>query len=158
MTISIGNYTTSDKARAVAGVTDNEVRDTVISDMDLAEALAVDLYGWLPTHATVWADGDPSGSPTPAQTQGRSLLAIYASRFCALEILISSMHIPQQVGNGKDVAKRFTDDALEEAKNDLRAKLTALKADLLELIEPTVIEQSGLFARVSPAVDPVTLL
>lgn len=155
----IGDYTTTIKVRAIAGVTDNEVDDDTLLSMELDQALLADLYPWIPGHKALWEGGADDATP-PAnddQKQIRRLILYYAGRFCALALLGSSMHLPQQKSNGKDTAKRFSDDALEIAKMELRQQLDNTRRQLLELIEPsTASSGSGLFAVASPDADPVT--
>lgn len=155
----IGDYTTAIKVRAIAGVTDNEVNDVTLLSMDLDQALLADLYPWLPGHKALWEAGksDASPAPTEAQKQVNRLIELYAGRFCALGLLSSSMHLPQQTSNGKDTAKRFSDDALEIAKIELRSQLDKARRELTELVNPApAFSGSGLFVIASPNSDPVT--
>ena len=153
--VLIGDYTDTDKVRAVAGLTDNEVDDATLQAMGLSTVVLADLHTWLPTHATIKAEGE-APAPTPEQALRFDVLKLYATTLAAMTALQSSMHIPQQKSNGKDTAKRFSDSALKDAIGALQARLDKYRNQLLELISPIGAVSSGLFAIATPTYDPVT--
>ena len=152
---AIGDYTDTDQVRAVAGLTDNEVDDATLIAMGLVTVVSVDLSTWLPTHGTIHAEGT-APAPTSEQVLRLDALKIYATTLAALTTLESSMHIPQQKGNGKDSAKRFTDKTLRDAIDALKARQEKYRTLLTEMLTPVGSVSSGLFARATPTYDPVT--
>jgi hypothetical protein len=151
----IGEYTDTGTVRATAGVTDNEVDDDTLLSMQLGLAISADLYLWLADPAAVKAEGEGTGA-TPEQKQKWNLLQLYVASFCAAKVLESSMHLPAQKTNGKDAFKRFSDKTLAEAVASLRRRAADYRLQLEKIIAPSTGGDSGLFARASPAYDPVT--
>lgn len=153
--IVIGDYTDTDQARAIAGLTDNEVSDLKMVAMGLSAIIATDLYTWMPTHSAIKAAAE-AASPTAAELIQFEVLKLYASTLAAVTVLESSMHIPQQYGNGKDIAKRFTDKSLKESILALQGRLLKYRNQLLDMTAPAGAANSGLFALAAPTYDPVT--
>lgn len=143
-------YTTSDQIRAVAGLSEEDVADSVIQARDMELELKVDLYQWLPNHDVLQADT----STTQAQFISDSI-QLYTAYRAAVMLLRSPMLILQKVGDGSNTAERFaidpaaTADALQAEADKLRGVISNV------LVPPTTTVPVKFFSIDTPSYDPV---
>lgn len=154
--LPLTQYTDTDAVRAVVGITDNEVSDTMLTQQALDVDLTVDLGEWLPTHATIFAEGQ-SGTATAAQILKMQYLQMYARFFCALHLLqYMELAIPQMIGDGKAEMRRFADTDFDALRNRYAAALGKAKAALKASVGQSSTATPPSFASAGvPTYDPV---
>lgn len=146
-------YTNTDAIRAAVGVTTKEYPDGMLKDQGLETQIRVDVYGWLPTHATLYATGTANGA-TDAEVHQKDLLVLYCVFCGAVRLVEMIMAAREKVGDGKSEVQRFDIDwaALLEALNKRK---DSYRAELEELVNPTDAT-IGYFGLATPDYDPVT--
>lgn len=148
-------YTTREKVRAALGVTDNEVLDEFF-DQDLGVALESSLMAWLPAYADIWSDYKSQGATLDQRRKGMAL-QLYSQWFCAAEVAMMWLAIPQRISDGKVDMRRFTDIDLQALADNAAANRDKYQGDLLDLIDPTNPENGyGQLSSASPDIDAVT--
>ena len=156
MTVVITDYTNSDAVRGAIGLTDNEVTDGMLADQNIDKALTLDLDEWLPTHATIYADGI-SGTPTADQVTQWSLLQLYSMWWCACRAAKMVLAIPEKITDSKAEMKRFNDLDLKAIADEACGQATIYQGQLQgELGETSETTRYGLMGSASPNYDPVT--
>lgn len=146
-------YTDTDAIRAVTGIKEVEISDSMLTDQQLERQLKTALYGWLPTYATVYSAG-VAGGASADEIYRKDLLVSYCLYFGAVRLVEMIMALRQSVGDGKSEVARFNLNWLELLEV-FKDRLEEAKALLDELINPS----SGgpaYFGKASPDYDPVT--
>lgn len=95
---TILSYTTTDKVRGALGLTEREVTDSQMDNLDLALRLEADLTAWIPLHSQVMYSPDQ---------QAVRYFSLYCTAFCSLEVckrlaLLST----KRVSDGKSEMER----------------------------------------------------
>jgi len=151
-------YTTTQAIRASLGMDDADCPDAMMTDSRLDLELRVDLDSWLPTHATLYADGEAGGA-TAAEQALKDYLLLYAQWFCAHEMAERFLLAPQIVSDGKSQINRFPRIELEQVADrasSRRAKYRALLDEAVNGAEPSTAQTSSLLVVSTPTYDPVT--
>jgi len=148
-------YTTQEKVRAALGVTDNEVLDEFFSQ-DLGLELEVALLDWLPTYQTIWAEYQAQ-SPSTEERQKGITLQLYSQWFCAAEIAMMWLAMPQRISDGKVDMRRFANLDLQAIADNAEGKRDGYQSALLDLLDPTNPATGyGQTGAAPPDIDAVT--
>lgn len=149
-------YTTTDQVRTALLVSPSDLSDEQLVDRNLDFELVLDLDEWLPTHATIWQEGNDDAR-TGAQFKRSRLLAMYCQYRSAAWVMESwALGFAEEVTDGKNKMQRFG-DGLEEMLEKLRAKADKLKGLLAadaEVALPAAF--ADFLTGVEPAIDVVT--
>lgn len=130
--LPLTEYTDTDAVRAVVGVTDNEVPDLMLTQQGLTLSLTLDLGEWLPSHATIYAEGNAQ-SPTESQLQKWRYLQLYSQFYCATSLVeFMQLAVPQMIGDGKDEMRRFTNFDFDKLLAKFKAAVARYRTRLLE--------------------------
>lgn len=153
---ALTNYTSTEAVIGAIGITDNEIEPEMLTEQHLDKALLVDLYDWLPSHATVWDAAAASSPSAEAEIQGH-LLQLYSTWFCAAYAAKMWLAMPQRISDGKTDMRRFASLDLEAIAENAAVKAGAYKTKLQKLIDPTH-EATTVTPIViaTPKYDPVT--
>jgi hypothetical protein len=150
---AVTKYTDTSRIRAAIGITDKDMSDKSMTDINLDDRLLSELAEWLPTHATVYTDGT-AGTPTAVQLTDYRNLKLYSNYYCA-SCLDLRLAVVSTIGDGKNIMKRFEGVDFDE----LSAKMTdqaAIYRKRLELsINATAEQALGLIGLSVPTYDPV---
>lgn len=145
---ALGSYTTTEAVRGCLGLDPNDLPDAYMVDSLLDVELSLDLDGWLPSHATLFASGTDAV---------KNRIRLYAQWFCAWKMAKRPYAVPQITTDGKAQIDRFKIDWVKVA--ELAAgEMSLIKGQLDEIVNgntaPTgVISYIGIGA---PGQDPVT--
>lgn len=153
---ALGDYTTTEAVRGCLGVDLNDMPDHYMVDSKLDVELKLDLDGWLPTHAALYAAGVAPGA-TAADVAKGVRIALYAQWFCAAEMAKRPLSVPQITTDGKAQIDRFKVD-LEKVAALATFKVSQYRAELDLLVNGTAIP-TGVISYVGigvPSQDPIT--
>jgi len=136
------------------GVKVKEVPDTMFTDQQMERQLKTALYGWLPTHETLYDTGSASGA-TADEEYLRDLVVSYCLFFCAVRVVEMVLALRKIVGDGKSEVQRFDTDLKDLLKvfNDRRDEAQGL---LEALVNASNTDGAQYFGKASPGYDPVT--
>lgn len=154
----IVNIVSYDSLRAVLGVDDEDIADSVIANFDLEPSIRVDMHSWFPNWQALIALNPRSESE---QLQ-YDALTVYLKYFCAYEIIISAnFQFLQRKSDGEVESHRFMEDSLETLKDEYQARMDKAKANLLAIDTDLLPVDSGigrftLLKRGSPNTDVIT--
>lgn len=155
---ALGNYTTTEAVRGCLGVDPNDCPDSLMIDSRLDLELKVNLGGWLPDHATLYAAGTASGAPAEAEAISDRLV-LYSQWFCALEVANRPMTVPQITTDGKAQIDRFKVD-LKRVSDLCAAKVAQYRSELEQLVNGETPVVAGLpttlLTTSLPDADPIT--
>lgn len=147
--------TTTDKVRAIWGVTQSELSDAMLVALDLEDLLTLELTVLTLDHATIKTEGTV-GTPTTAQITPWLLLKRFSACFCAVQATSSiRLAIPQKRSDGNNAFSRFQGDILEQTCADVSSAYLAAKSDLLDEAGLTPVAASLLATATEPSYDPV---
>lgn len=150
----VGLYTTADAVRATLGLTERELYDKQIVDLEVDELLRIELHTVYPDHGAL-KDAVDTGAATPAELHTWRILQQYVKYECAVQLLPQfQMLVTQKVSDGDAEVSRFTDD-LQETIDRILAK----RDQYLTLLNPDaalVGASASPFSLVQPSYDPVT--
>lgn len=146
-------YTTTDAIRAAVGVTDTEISDKVLTDQLLETQVQTAVYGWLPTHTTIYSEGT-GASATAEQKYKKDLLVHYCLFYGAVRVVEMIMALRHKVGDGKSEVQRFDVD-WEALLEILKARRDAAQTMLEQIVNPSD-GGTNYFGTASPGYDPVT--
>jgi hypothetical protein len=146
-------YTDTDRIREALQITVEDLSDDRFNKGALELDLLLDLDDWLPTHATIYADG--LGTPTQAQLKQFNLLVAYSTYFCADQTLHTGpLSLPRSIGDGKNAIERLDD---RQALVDfLAGRMAKYKNMLIEAVTGAAVARGGHLIGVGSAYDPVT--
>lgn len=154
--LPITAYTSTDAVRGAVGLTDNELLDETLVDQKLDTELEVDLQQWVPTHATIFAEGT-TGTPTSEQTLKASYLQLYAQWYVASQILsVMALAIPQMISDGQNEMRRFQQADLEALSTTAGVKAAFYKKLLSDATGIAAASRPALIVAGVPDYDPVT--
>ena len=152
----ITSYTTTEAIRASLGIDAEDCPDSYMENSNLELELLVDLDGWLPTHATIFSDGNQA-TPLAAQRRARDVLVLYSQWFCAYEMAKRFLTFPQIVSDGKNQLNRFPKVDLEKVAEMAAAQMAKYKGILEEeVLEQTPSYTPNILIVSTPADDPVS--
>lgn len=150
-------YTTTEAIRAAIGVTDKEVEDVQITDLNTADQIEFSLETVYPDHAALAvAQG---GSPTPEQIRLFKLLKLYCQYEGAVICLMAGQHLlAQKITDGDAEMQRFNKDNMQDTLNQIKSLRDRYRGMLsVGVVTPTVTMATlPLLTAVSPGYDPVT--
>lgn len=148
-------YTTTDKLRAVLGLTDKELGDKMILDLDVETQVFMVLDRAYPDHETLKQKID-DGTATAAEKSVWRILSLFFQYEAACTLLPQfQMIVVQKISDGDAEMSRFGPDNLEQFREELRAR----RDEYLSLLDPEGTEASATswqFGVVKPTYDPVT--
>lgn len=156
MSIALGDYTTTASVRGCLGVDANDCPDGLMIESHLDDELTIDLNEWLPTHSTIYQTGIASAA-TAAEKTLAVLLSLYAQWYCAHQMALRPLTVPQITTDGKAQIDRFKVDLERVAK--LAASKKQYYRSKLDFEVNAVALPTGVFEYVSlglPAQDPIT--
>lgn len=149
-------HTTTEQIRAALGVSQRDIEDASMLDLDLETLILIEMDKVYSDHAAAVAAG-----AAPSATDAEKKLAKTIKLFCAYQgavfLLPGLQHlVAQKVSDGDAEMQRFMKDDLEKTKDQITGMRDYLRAQL----NPTTYGTAG--ALVSPLVsavpdyDPVT--
>jgi hypothetical protein len=147
-------YTSTDQIRAALGVTEREVTDDQINNLNVRDQLIFSLKPVYPDHATLWAKSNP--------TDDEKLIKSALILFCQYESAVImaaqlQMITAQKITDGDAEMQRFQKDNLDETIQRIISMrdryANALKSSVPGFQTPAAIVH---FGTVQPAYDPVT--
>ena len=150
------SYTSTEAIRACLGIDAEDCPDTYMTDSNLELELLTDLDGWLPTHATIFSEGN-GATPTAAQLRYRNILILYSQWFGAYEMAKRFLTFPQIVSDGKNQINRFPKVELEKVAELAAAQMAKYKGLLDEEVNGNVVvNQPPIMLVSTPVDDPVS--
>lgn len=148
-------YTDSAKILAALGLSSDDISDDYFTPKDLDRVLGVDLFSWLPTHASVFQEDSDIPATTEA-TFRSDCLVLYSTHFCASRCADAALSIFSKESDGQSEYNRPTVDTqalsksmLDKASYYRESLLTSLQAD-------NITTRVQLTTVVTPSYDPVT--
>jgi len=151
----VSAYTTAEAIRGSIGVDTEDCPDNLIVDSNLELEIEVDLDGWLPTHATIFSEGNEAAA-TITQKLYKNYLVLYAQWFGAYEMASRFLLVPQIVSDGKNQINRFANVELEKVKLEAAARMAKYRGLLDEAINGGETASIPVLLRSAPGYDPVT--
>jgi hypothetical protein len=156
MAEAITAYTTTDAVRGALGLTPRDIPDSSLIDQQLALELEADLFGWMPTHAGIYATGTGPGA-TAAQKLQAAYIQLYAQWFCAAIVVTNmTLGIPMMISDGKSELQRFPTLDLEALMARVTARRDLYKTQLAESEGQQAVTSASIVQRGVPDYDPVT--
>lgn len=151
-------YTTTDEVSAALGFDSFDLAESLLVAANLDLQLEYDLDDWLPNHATIWAEGDPGGTPTAEQTKKRNVLELY-SQWCIAWMVARKRPLYIQIyTDGKTQMNRYDFD-LQEVIDMCAAEKNKWMDLLLELEDRQSEIDEAIHSPVAispPDFDPIT--
>lgn len=151
-------YTTTEAIRAAIGVTNKEVEDVQITDLNTADQIEISLEGVYPDHVALKAAID-GGTPTAEQTRLYKLLKLYCQYEGAVICLMAGQHLlAQKITDGDAEMQRFNKDNMQDTLNQIMSMRDRYRGLLsVGVVTPTVTMATlPILTAVTPAYDPVT--
>lgn len=147
-------YTDTDQIREALQVVEEDLEDERFSRGTVELDLTLDLDAWVPTHATIFSEGQEPGS-TEEQLRKFKLLKAYCTYFCAYQTLQTGpLSLPDKIGDGKNMIDRIQD---RQAMLDfIIGRMLAYKNQLLEALSGSSAPFMKQFVGVGSSYDPVT--
>ncbi len=151
------DYTNYDSIRGCLGLDSDDCPDEIIRDSNLWLELEVDLGSWLPTHATIYADGIAEAA-TADEEKLKNYLVLYSQWYCAHELVSRFLLHAQIVTDGKAQINRFSNMKLPEAKTMAAGRMARYRTLLDEEVNgvSSPVSTPIVFAISQPDYDPVT--
>lgn len=148
-------YTTTDSIRAAIGVSDAEIQDKQILDLNVEDQLVLYLEQVYPDYEALADANAPGKSPTKKQASDWKKLKLLCQYAGAVLLMLAGQNIlVHSLTDGGTTMARF-------GRNDLDTTLARLERRRDELLAALLEDDlSGasfrLLARASPSYDPVT--
>lgn len=137
MATAITSYCTADNIRAILGISEEDIEDAAVLDMNFAVRLQENLYDLSPTLADYYVSLKALPTPTTDQTRLMDMVSSYASYVVAQAIAETGTNsMPKSIEDGKARMERmdrsFKDlrGMLGQSLAYLATKITALYAKL----------------------------
>lgn len=148
-------YTTTDKIRAVLGVSDTELTDAQITNLSVAEQLELKLNKLYPDHVALKAVIDATTATDEQKLIWKNILlwCQFAGAVCMLPSV--QFWIAQKITDGDVEMQRFQKDNLQDTID----RITGMQDQYANEINPDVGgagASTTLFSIVEPDYDPVT--
>ena len=154
MTAPVTSYTTTDSVRGCLGITDNEMSDSMLSDMGLGIAVISELEEWLPDHSTNWTAFSAASPSTTETAIGRSI-RLYCSWTGAMFAIKSYLAIPHEVSDGKSSMARFAAETPKHMEKTAAQMSNKYRLKILDLLD-TPVSSASVMGKASPSYDPIT--
>lgn len=155
MTAILG-LTATEKVRAVWGVTQSELPDTMLDALDLADLLTLELADLSIDYDAIKEAGE-GATPTNDERKLWFCLKAFATSFCAWKATSSvRLAVPQKMGDGNNTFSRYQGAALEETCREVAAGYLAASQALRSAAGLSVAVPATLVAAAEPGFDPVT--
>ena len=156
MSEAITAYTTTDAVRGALGLTLNDIPDASLIDQQLGLELDADLSAWLPTHATLYAEGMATDA-TSAEKLKAAYIVLYAQWFCAASLVAQmALGIPMMISDGKSEMQRFPSFDLDALMGRVVGKRDMYRNRLAEGEGQTAVTSVSIMQAGVPDYDPVT--
>lgn len=141
-------YVDSDQVRAALRCAPEDLPDGMFGAGVLERDLALDLDGWLPTHAAI-------GDESSLEARPRNLLRSYCVNWLALRVLATMpLSLPTQVSDGKNSETRAPN--APDAATLIRAGLVNARKLLEKEVLGLSVAPSSPLVSDTPSYDPVT--
>lgn len=154
---ALGDYTSTEAIRGCLGLDASDLPDAYLVDSKVDLELTLDLDGWLPSHASLYAAGTAGGATAAAKAIA-DRIKLYAQWFGAYEMARRPLAFPQIVTDGKAQFDRFKVD-LERLAALAAEKMAQHKGKLDELVNQAVVSTglpTSLVSVAVPGSDPIT--
>lgn len=150
--IDILGLTTSAQVRAVMGVSQTDLDDTMFNDMALEDDLYESLYAWLPTWEAIRDTG------TDRQKRMLRLYAKYEVAGVAAAAAQNFLTIRKSDGANEGELADLDLEGFEAMISRLKSRAYNYRTDLLNDLDETPESTTGLsmIGRIIPGRDPVT--
>ena len=146
-------YTDSTRILSVIGLTADDIPEAFFDQSDIERALRVDLYTWIPTHASQFvAQWDAATEEARFQSD---CLVLYCTYFCAGKVLEGVLGIMVKETDGQSEYNRFASLDFKQLAKDLEEKAARYQQLLLSTLQTPVVQVSQMTV-VAPTYDPVT--
>lgn len=149
-------YATTEQVTAYLGLDPDEAKDELLLNARLDLGLKMDLGSWLPTHATIWADGEASGADE-LQIKKMEVLYLYSQAFLGWSVARKKMLLIKVHSDGKAQMNRFDidpDGLAEMALADM-GKWKDLLLDLELRAQEIDNGVASILVVSSPVFDPI---
>ena len=154
--MDILNVVSYQTVRSTLGMSDTDVDDTVMASLNLQDEVEIDLQGWLPDYTEVIADAWTDHSQADRDAVFLRLKAFIKYYAAALLAEAAPGLLLRRISDGENEAQRFDKVNPQELANRFYVKADELRAAIVEIVNPTVVEQVSLFSVVNSSYDPVT--
>lgn len=148
-------YTDSDRVLSVTGLSPEDVSDPFIESKDLQRMLSVDLFPWLPTHATLYNESQAL-TATETQKYYGDCLILYCTYFCASKVVEALLGIMSKETDGQNEYNRFSSVDLRQLAQDLLTNASRYRHTLTDALASNPVPNLQQFTVVAPTYDPVT--
>lgn len=149
-------HTTTQQIRAVLGVTDREIEDVQMTDLDLATLIEIEADRVYADHAAAVTAGEAGGA-----TDAEKKLCKTIKLFCAYQgavFLLPGLQnlIVQKITDGDAEMQRFAKDDLAKTKDEITGMRDYLRATLNPADFGTTASVIAPVVAALPTYDPVT--
>lgn len=143
-------YTSTEKVRAVLGLSSVELEEAYLADINLEDMLLLELEDVYPDHEALFAA--IGGTPTADETRTWRILQLYCTHRAATFLLPQfQMIVDKRRSDGDFQGDRFGAD-LEAFRNHIKAEADRYQ----NLLNPDLTFVLNPFGAVDPDYDPVT--
>lgn len=163
MATAITAYCTADNIRAILGISEEDIPDAAVLDMNFAVRLQEKLYDLSPTLIDYYASTKALPTPTTDQQRLLDMVGSFASYVVAQALAETGANsMPKAIEDGKAKMERM-DRAFDDLRDVLTQTLAYLSTKILAIyqkLEPTAdvrVTTSPIYmANVGLGFDPVT--
>lgn len=149
-------HTTSEQVRAALGVTDKEISDQQLTDLNLSIQLEVELGEVYPDHVVAVAAGQAGGA-TAAEVRTYQIITLYCQYQCAAFVLPAFQNFAyQKISDGGVEYQRFSKDNIEDTRKEILGMRDKYKALLSEELSGAGESPLSVMVAVTPSFNPVT--
>lgn len=149
-------YTNTDAIRAALGLTEKELTDQFVADLEVVDMLKIELRSVYPAHVVLF-NLITVGSPTSSDLDTWEVLRQYAKYEAACYLLPQfQMLVTQKISDGDAEVTRFQSNNLNETIERLKAMRDLYRNMLVNPDSLTLDNFLSHVAMVQPNYDPVT--
>jgi hypothetical protein len=146
-------YTTPASILSTLGLAPEDLEPDYFLSSELPRLLRIDLYDWIPDHATLIVD---ILTASATDVNKYDLLIAYCTYFCASRVALAAYAFKSKETDGTNAYERSTIDFLKVA-GEVQNKANLYKEKLLVIIRPVdVVVRVVQSTFVSPTTDPIT--
>lgn len=150
-------YTTTEAIRAALGVTDKDVSDSQLTDLNLTDQLSLELDDVYPDHAAAKTAAEDV-SPSAAEVRVFKIIKLFCQYQGAVFTLPGYQNlIAQKISDGGFEMQRFVKDDIEKTRAEITGMRDKYKALLAAELDSTDLQTPFTVLAVAvPNYDPVT--
>jgi hypothetical protein len=146
-------YTTPEAVLSTLGLAPEDLEPNYFESSDLLRLLRIDLFEWMPTHATLVID---EATATSEALNKYDLLVTYCTYFCASRTALAAYSFKSKETDGTNAYERNPINFFKLSE-ELQKKANLYKEKLIALIDiAKVVVRVPQFTFTEPTTNPVT--